>query len=347
MKDYFNDVISFDSLYFGLRKSCNGVRWKDSTVNYEANGLKNTLALCEKLENETYEIGDYQVFKIYEPKERIIMAARLVDRQFQRSLCDNGLYEDITEHFIRDNIAYQMGRGTSDALDRLTYLLRRYYRKNGNKGWVLKCDIHHFFQEINHDVAKEAIRKVVSDKKAAQAVEEIIDSFDGDTGLGLGSQVSQLVALAVLNELDHFIKEKLRIKVYIRYSDDFVLVHPNKEYLQFCYKEIENRLARIHLKLNKKTCIHPLEQGIKFLKWRFIITDTGKVLRLMDKKKTSKRRRRLRKLWLKEVCGQVAPGTTAESLRSYLSDAAHGSTYRQSRALINYYENMIGEQYEY
>ncbi|MGN1111572.1 MAG: RNA-directed DNA polymerase, partial [Acutalibacteraceae bacterium] len=156
----------------------------------------------------------------------------------------------------------------------MTTHLRRYYNAHGNNGWVLKCDIHHYFQSIRHDVAKAAIHKRVKDTDIAARTCEIVDSF-GDIGLGLGSQVSQLVALAVLDDLDHYIKERLRVKHYVRYMDDFILVHHDKAFLKYCRTEIEKRLNSLGLQLNNKTSLYPLRQGVKLLQWRFIVTDTG------------------------------------------------------------------------
>lgn len=113
---YYDNAISFENLYKGLKSACRGVRWKDSVIRYEAYGLRNTYKLRERLLNSTYEISLYQIFKVHEPKERLIYAPRLVDRQLQHALCDNGLYNDIAEHFIRDSMACQKGRGTDDAL---------------------------------------------------------------------------------------------------------------------------------------------------------------------------------------------------------------------------------------
>ncbi len=183
----------------------------------------------------------HQHFTIFEPKQREIVATRIKDRQFQRSLCDNGLYEQITKSFIADNCACLQGRGVDYTLDRMTAHLRRYYNEHGTEGWVLKCDIHHYFPSIRHDIAKAAIRKRVKDAQIAERACEIVDSF-GEIGIGLGSQVSQLVALAVLDDLDHYIKERLRIKHYVRYMDDFVLIHHDKEYLQKCRAEISEQL---------------------------------------------------------------------------------------------------------
>lgn len=343
--DYYDKAISFDALYKGLKKSCRNVRWKDSVVGYETNGLKNTMALRDALLDGTYKISKYQEFTVHEPKERKILASRIVDRQFQRSLCDNGLYDDITEHLIRDNVACQVGRGVDDALNRMKVHLRRHYKEYGQDGWVLKCDIHHFFPETDHKVAKSAVRKYVSDPRAAQAVCDVIDSFGGDKGIGLGSQISQLVELLVLNDLDHYIKERLHIKGYIRYMDDFIMVHHDKEYLKTCLADIREKLHGMGFELNRKTQIHPLRQGVKFLQWKFALTPTGKVLMLMDKHKPAKQRRRMRKLWAREQAGTVKPGTTEESLRSFLANAKRGNTWHVQQAMVEYYRELTGRRF--
>lgn len=335
----YEQVISFNSLYKGLKISCRNVRWKDSTVGYESNALKNTYRLRQSLLNGTYKIDRYQHFTIYEPKRREIVATRLKDRQFQRSLCDNGLYDQITKSFITDNCACLRGRGVDYTLNRLTAHLRKYYNKYGADGWVLKCDIKHYFPSIRHDIAKAAIHKRVSDKQIAYRACEIVDSF-GEIGLGLGSQVSQLVALAVLDDLDHYIKERLRIKHYLRYMDDFILIHPDKEYLQYCRKEISAKLQAIGLQLNKKTALYPLQQGVKLLQWRFIVTNSGRIVRKMDKKKQSKQRRKLKKLYAKEQSGEYAAGTAHESLISWLANADRGDTYYERRKMITFYKNL-------
>lgn len=346
MEDYYEKAISFDALYKGMKKSCRNVRWKDSVVGYESNGIANTLALCNALADGSYKISKYQIFTIHEPKERVIVASRLVDRQFQRSLCDAGLYRDITEHFIRDNVACQVGRGTDDALKRMKTHLHRYYAKHGADGWALKCDIHHFFPETQHDVAKAAVRKYVGNDRAADAVCRVIDSFKGEKGIGLGSQISQLVELLVLNDLDHYIKERLGIKHYIRYMDDFILVHEDKEYLRECRRKIAEKLAEIGLELNRKTGIQPLRHGIKFLQWRYVLTESGKVLMLMNPKKLTKQKRKMRKLWEKEQRGELDPGTTKASLVSFLANANRGNTWRMQRRMEQYYRSLTAERSE-
>ena len=342
---YYKIACSFQNLYKGLKKCCRNVRWKDSVVGYEANGLKNTLKLRERLLNGTYKISKYQQFMIHEPKERQIIASRLVDRQFQRSLCDSGLYKDIVEHLIRDNVACQVGRGVDDALKRMKVHLLRYFRQNGNVGWVLKCDIKHFFPETRHDVAKAVIEKYVSDPDAVKAVCNIIDSYEGDKGIGLGSQISQLIELLILNDLDHYVKERLKIKGYIRYMDDFILIHQDKEYLQKCLIDIRSKLSDMGFELNDKTQVFPIQQGISFLQWRFVLTETGKVLMLMSSSKLSKQKDRILKLWKRELEGSVKSGATEESVRAFLANAARGDTWKIQEEIKRYYEQVTGRKY--
>ena len=340
-QDYFDKAMEYGNIRRALLRCCRDVRWKDSVVGYELHAPQNTLKRIEEIQTGRYEISPYQHFTVWEPKKRDIVATRISDRQLQMSLCENGLYQDITEHFIYDNCACLKGKGTDFALNRLKVHLLRYYREHGREGWVLKCDVHHFFPSTRHDVAKAAASKRISDKKAMEMVHKIIDSFDGDVGIGLGSQFSQLVELAVLDDLDHFIKERLRIKHYIRYMDDFLLIHQDKEYLKYCRTEIEKELAKIHLKLNDKTCIYPLKQGVKFLQWRFVITSSGGVRMYMGKDKLGRERRRLRKLARRESEGSVSEGAVENSFISWKANADRGNTFYQVNRMKSFYERVI------
>lgn len=174
---------------------------------------------------------------------------------------------------------------------------------------------------------------------------DIIDSFEGDKGIGLGSQISQLVELAVLDDIDHFIKEKLHIKYYVRYMDDMVLIHEDKEYLRYCWCEIEKELNKIHLELNKKSCMYPLSQGVKFLHWRFILTQNGGVNRKFDKTKIAKERCRLKALLIKEMNGNVECGTAHRSLEAWCANADRGDTFFQQKRMRKYYKQVKGALY--
>ena len=337
--NYYDKALDFTNLLSALRRCCRNVRWKDSVVNYEHNAILNTYKLRQELIKGNYQLRPYQRFSIHEPKEREIVATRLRDRQIQMSLCMAGLYTDITEHFTADNCACQIGRGTDYALNRIKRHLMRYYRENGAEGYVLKCDIQHFFPSTPHSVAKAAIRKRVSDKRAADYACMVIDSFGTDgVGMGLGSQISQLVELAVLDDLDHYIKEQMHIKYYVRYMDDFLLIHKSKEYLRKCWMRIAEELHKIGLQLNRKTCIYKLSQGVTFLRWRFLLKTTGRVLMLLDKIKTGKQRRKIKKMLRKEASGEFYKGTAAKSTECWLSNAAKGHTGRIRRRMKMFFE---------
>jgi len=343
MKNYFDRAMSYGNLRRALRKCCRDVRWKDSVVGYELHAPQNTHKLMKEIREGTYRISEYQRFVVLEPKRREIVATRIADRQVQMALCDGGLYEDITEHFIYDNCACQRGKGVDFALRRLKTHLLRYYRKYGADGWVLSGDVKQFFQSTEHSVAKDATRKRVEDTRAREMTFAVIDSFDGEVGIGLGSEISQLVELAVLDDMDHMIKERLWIRHYIRYMDDFILIHPDKEYLKTCREAIEKHLAGIGLELNRKTTIYPLRQGVKFLQWRYLLTETGKVVMRMNRKRLKLQRRRMRKIAEREKNGSVKPGTLNGSFQSWEANAKRGDAWKQRKRMYAAYRRMKGE----
>lgn len=237
-------------------------------------------------------------------------------------------------------MACQRGRGTDDALSRFKVHLSRYWRIYGDEGWVLKCDIHHFFPTTPHKVVKQFARKYISDTRAADMVCRIIDSFPGEIGLGLGSQISQIMELLVLNELDHFIKERLHIKYYIRYMDDFILIHPDKEYLEYCLMEINKHVTTLGLELNKKTTLHPLKQGIIFLKWHYYIRPYGRIVMKMDKKKVTKQKKRMKKIL--PLHGEAK---VQESLTSFLANAKRGNTHHTQYCMEQFYCELTGSDF--
>jgi retron-type reverse transcriptase len=336
-------VISFGALYDGLKKSRRNVMWKDSVIGYSLDGIRNTLKLRQELTEGTYRISPYQIFTIHEPKEREIVATRIRDRQFQRSLCDNALYRDMTRSFIRDNCACQRGKGVDFALDRMEIHLRRYYRKHGNQGWVLRCDIRHYFPETPHAVAKEALRKRVRDPMVLKAAEDIVGSFRGDRGIGLGSQVSQLVELAVLDPVDHYVKERLRIRHYVRYMDDFILIHEDRAVLENAKREITAQVNALGLEMNKKTQIAPLRHGIRFLKWRFILTESGKVIRRISRNSIVKEQRKMKKLAGKIRRGEIPAEFLWTSFQSWRANARRGNAGKAIWEMEQLYKQLKEE----
>lgn len=339
------NVCSVENLYRAMYKCKQNVMWKDSVAGFVKNGLPNCVKLHDQLIDGTYKIDKYTIFDVYEPKQRKIVSTRIKDRVFQRSLCDNYLTKEITRSFIYDNVACQVGKGTKFARDRLKCHLQRFYRKHGLAGYVLKCDLKNFFRSTPHSVAIAAVRKRVRDPWAVSEVERIIRSFndgdDPDVGMGLGSQVTQLVELAVLDDLDHFIKEQLRIKQYERYNDDFLLIHESKEYLFYCRERIRERLADIGLRFSpKKTQIFPITQPIRFLGFSFRLTRTGKVVQLLLPEKVSHERRKLRRLYGLVIRGLLARKDFDDCVVAWEGHARQGDSYNLIRKMKEYIKNL-------
>lgn len=339
------EICSFQSLYKAMKKCKKNVMWKGSVAGYIKNGLANCLKLRNQLLDGTYKIDQYTVFTLYEPKKRDIVSTRFKDRVFQRSLCDHYLYDTMTKGFIYDNCACQTNKGVDFAMNRLDAHLHRFYRKSGIGGYVLKCDISNYFGSTSHDVAKAAVRKRVDDDWVYEKVCDIVDSFnqgaDPNVGMGLGSQVTQLIQLSVLDELDHIVKEKLHIKQYIRYMDDFILIHEDREYLKYCLTVIEEHLRGLNLKLSaKKTQLFPLKQGIKFLGFHFYLTNTGKVIRKITPDNVCNERRKLKKLFQRVKDGVMSFEDVDCCYTSWKAHLLRGNTYNIIQKTNKYYNDL-------
>lgn len=324
MSDIKNLVCDFDNLYVAMNRCKKGVIWKDSVAGWVKNSIRNCRKLEESLFCGKYKIDSYTVFVIYEPKRRVIVSTRFKDRVFQRSLCDNYLTKEISRHFIYDNGACLKGKGTDFSRKRLCCHMQKFYRKHNNSGYVLKLDLHNYFGSTHHSVAKASMLKRLNSKWAYDEVCRIIDSFNQgetpDVGLGLGSQVTQLIQLAVLDDLDHYIKEKLKIKHYVRYMDDFVLLHEDKSYLRYCYSEIVKKIEKLGLELNaKKSQLFPIKQGIKFLGFRFNIADGGKIIKKILPEKIKKERRKLRKQVQLVKIGKLSRESVDDGFRAWVA----------------------------
>ncbi len=223
--------------------------------------------------------------------------------------------------------------------------LQRHYRKYRLDGYVLKCDLSNYFGSTPHSTAIEALNHRIPDDWAMARTTEIVKSFnqgvDPTIGMGLGSQVTQLVELAVLDDLDHYIKEQLHIKGYIRYMDDFILIHPDKQYLEECRTKIESRIVKLGLTLSKKkTQLFPITQPIRFLGFSFRLTPTGKVVKKMLPEKVSRERIKLRKLVELVKAGYLTKADVDECFESWKSHARYGDTYHLILRMEEYYKSL-------
>lgn len=288
------EITDLGNLYTAMRKCKKGVGWKKSVIDYTQHGLHRLTLLKQDIDRGTYRPIEGYKFTVYEPKKRDIISTRFRDRVPQRSLVDNYLYGEVCRHFIDENCACQTGKGTDYARNLLKENLRKFYREYGTNGYVLKLDVKSFFGSIDHQVAKELMRGMIRDDWAYQMVVDEIDCHSATVGLGLGSQLNQLIALAILNDLDHILTEQYGARFYVRYMDDIIILCQSREALVAMRAAAEEELARKKLRLSeKKTQIAPITQCIHFLGFSYLLHDTGRVTMKVLPEKISKRRRKL------------------------------------------------------
>lgn len=343
MQEY-EKIYNFVSLYKAYKKARCGKRWKEAAIKFEINLMEALLLLSGQLKNKTYRLSEYNVFKVYEPKERIVMSNSYKDKVVQHSICDNVLEPILTKSFIYDNYASQVGKGTDLGLNRLKEFMRKYYSINKSAdGWVLKCDISKYFYNIDHNILKKLLRKHISCQDTLWLLDMIIDSTEG-VGIPIGNQSSQLFALLYLNGLDHYIKEKLQIKFYGRYMDDFYLIHKDKNYLKYCLQKIKEKVEELGLTLNSKTSISPLKNGIDFLGFHTYLTESGKVIRKLRRSSKTNMRRRLKKYKSLNTQGRLPMKRIECSYNSWKGHAKRGNCYHLIQKMDSLYNSLFKKE---
>ena len=279
--DTINAIFSFKNLYKAYEDCTKGVKWKYSTQNYMVNAVTRIARVRKHILNGTYKNGKPRYFTVCERgKTRKINALPFQDRVVHKCLCDNYLTPLLSSSLIYDCGATLKGKGLSFTRNRLVAHLQQYWRKHRNKGYVLKIDLHNYFESIDRDILFDKFEKIIKNQDTLSFIKGLVPT--NIKGLGLGSQISQISALYYLNDVDHHIKEKLKIKFYGRYMDDFYLIHESKYKLKHALQVIIDLLKKLQIEISKhKTHITKLKNGFVFCKTRYYITRTGKVLRFV------------------------------------------------------------------
>lgn len=340
--DDFDSVFTYEHLYESYRKCTLGVRWKGSIQKFMMFASRDTYRTYKRLHDGTFKHDPFYEFDIIERgRPRHIRSVTVRERGVQRCLCDYALVPLVTRSFIYDNGASMINKGYSFAIRRIQTHLHKYYRKHGHDGYILIFDFSKFFDNVSHEVISRIIDRAIYDERLRMVTKDFVNAF-GDIGLGLGSQISQVLALASANELDHYIKDVCRISYYGRYMDDGYLIHEDKAYLEKCLKGILEICDRLGIKINKKkTFITKLSHGFSFLKARFYLTSSGKVVKKIYKVSVTKQRRKLKKL-RKKVDAQIM--TIEDVYMSFQSWRAYAHNFNAYHAICNM-ERLYNELY--
>lgn len=323
LNDY-EKVFSYRNLYDAYRKSRRGVAWKASVQRYIIDAPCKVWQTYDLMRGQAFEPKGFYEFDLIERgKKRHIRSVGIGERVVQRCLCDHCLVPALSRTFVYDNAASLEGKGYAFSMERMKHHLQWHYRRHGTEGYILLFDLKGFFDSIPHDKAMECIVKEITDPSLLCLCKKLIDIYPGDHGLGLGSQISQIVSLVVLSPLDHFLKDHLGIKCYGRYMDDGYVIHADKNYLRQVMAGIGRVCKSIGVSINEgKTQIVKLSRGFTWLKVRHWLLSSGRVLRKPGKKSATKARARLRSLYAKVEAGQLTANDvwlSFESWRSYVS----------------------------
>ena len=321
----FDKIISFESLYEAHRKARLCKQHKKEVVEFEVHLSRNLWELHYELKYHRYKIGEYRKFMIYDPKEREIQAIPYRDRIVQHSVCDNLLIPLMERHLIDANCACRVGKGTDHAIRLLRSFMTSHYKKSGTKGYFVKLDIRKYFPSIDHDVLYSKLSRFHFDKDTEWLLHTIIDSYGNGRGLPMGNQSSQCFALLYLDRIDRIIKEKLRVKFYVRYMDDMILLIDDKRTAISILETVRDELITERIELNPKSSIIAVRNGVEFLGWRFKYSQSGKII---QKVKAQSKQRIFTKfkstLWMVHS-GKKSPDDLVSSMSSYRGHLLRGN----------------------
>lgn len=295
--DNFEKMCTANALFRAAKQSRASIRWKSSVQRYFMSWMRNILDLRYKmLAGEDVTLGFIEFDLIERGKKRHIKSVHFKERVAQRSLCNNALVPVLSRSLIYDNGASLEGKGISFTRKRLKHHLHQFYRRTGgNDGYILLMDFSGYFDNIQHEPVYRLLDKAFSDKRIVEFCRQFIEPF-GEKSLGIGSQISQILAISYRSSLDHFVKEVLRVPEYACYMDDSYLMDEDKDRLWARYQAIREKCAERGIIINpRKTQIVKISHGFTFMKGKWYLTKTGKVIVKPCSRNTTAERRKLKK----------------------------------------------------
>ncbi|MDA0265494.1 MAG: RNA-directed DNA polymerase [Cyanobacteria bacterium] len=345
MKRYGNlwpAITDFPNLLLASKLAQQGKRFRPNVLAFNYNREAELLTLQTELRQHTYRPGQYRTFVIRDPKSRLISAAPYRDRVIHHALC-NIIIPLIDCTFIGDTYANRVGYGTHRALRRFTDFAR-------SSRYVLQCDIRKYFPSIDHEGLKTALRRKLKCPDTLWLIDTIIDGsnaqgegleyFPNDDlltplerrkGLPIGNLTSQFFANVYLNDFDHFVKEQLKARKYLRYVDDFALFSDDRTFLVETRQAITEYLITLRLRLHPvKTQLFETRHGANFVGFR-ILPDRIRV-RNDNLQRARKRDRQLQRAYGQ---GELSLKEVVQRLQSWEAHLLHGDTHRLRRKLFD------------
>lgn len=264
----FDKIVSIENLEVADKKAKKRKLNQKEIRDYFKGRKKNLDTLHNNLISGEFKTSKYSVFKVYEPKERIISKLPFYPDRITQWGVYLQLENIFTPTFTADTYSAIKGRGIHKLSDNLKQSLKD---KEGTK-YCLKLDIKQFYPSVNNEILKQKIRRKIKCTRTLKLLDNIIDSA---SGLPLGNLLSQLFANVYLNELDHYIKQELKVKYYFRYCDDICILSCNKQDLHNILHIIKQKLSDLKLEIKSNYQIFPVEKrGVDIVGYKHYHTHT-------------------------------------------------------------------------
>lgn len=320
--NFFYNHLTFDSMYAAFLRARKDKISRYDVMEFEYELERNIVKLVEEIKLGTYKIGNYRKFLVYEPKKREIKALPFRDRVVHQWFVYEFIIPISVPRFIHDSYACIKNKGTHAAVNRLKYFMRKA-RLDYGEFYILKMDIKKFFYSIQPDILMSLLKKIYKDKRFLRLCETLIYESDTEVGIPIGNYTSQYFANIYLNELDQYIKHNLKVKYYIRYMDDFILLVKDKKDAKRKFDLIKNFLKKeLKLDLNHKSKYYPSKMGVDFCGYR--IFHTHILVRNRSKKKMKQRINQWNYLYKKD---ELNMQEVQRSFNSWKAHIKHADSY--------------------
>ena len=339
----FEQVFTYKHLLASYKRCRRNVSWKTSVQLFDQNKGLNLIRLYKELHSGRYKPRNFHEFDIYDRgKKRHIKSVTIKDRVVQRCLCDYFLVPLLTPSLIYDNGASLKNKGYSFAIRRFERHLKSYFSTYHEPGYMLKCDITKYFESISHEHLGNSLREKVVDDNLYELTMAIV-KLSGDIGLNIGSQVSQILAVYALNDLDHLIKDVFGYKYYGRYQDDFYIFDPNPRILKNALVNIELLTAHLGLQLNSKKTKIIRMRNAEFLKIKWSLLSDGQIIKKPVHASLVRMRRKLKKLRRKYIRGDLELVSVYQSWQSWNAHVSTMNSYRIRTEVRQLFINLFKE----
>ncbi|TYZ24933.1 reverse transcriptase domain-containing protein [Selenomonas ruminis] len=360
-------MINADQLikaYGRLRKASG---WKASTQRFGINLLSEVTGLLHDVRTEEYKPGKGKSFILNEQgRLRLIRALEPRDMILEHALCDNILNPTLQPYIIHDNGASMVGKGISFTRRRFEQHLHKFYRQYGRDGYILKIDFRKFFDNIRHDVLLKEFAEHIpqetiellklilqnnavdvtgfEDKYTMDNIYNALEHYtaggklEGKTilhkSLAIGAPISQIAGIYLPHRIDSWCKTVKGCKFYHAYMDDRIIIHHDKQFLRQILADIMQIAETVGIHINsRKTQIIKLTRPFVFLKTRYFLTDTGKLIKKIPKDVVKRQQRKMRKMARLAAEGQITLKEFQTQYKSWRGDKKRYHAYRTLRRL--------------